>query len=256
MSNKQCKFIWFDLMTTDMKAAEAFYKEVVGWDAATDTTTGQPYTLFSMGKSVIAGLMAVPPDAAERGARPGWSGYIGVDDVDENVGKVTAAGGSILRPASDIPGVGRFAVMADPHGAMFILFKGNGTPQPPPTTTNDPGWIGWNELHAGDLATEWAFYSELFGWVKERDVDMGPMGVYRVFGTGGAGGGMMTKMAQVPHPFWLYYINVSSVDAAVERIKAGGGQVTMGPHEVPGGSWIVQGMDPQGAVFAVVSQGR
>ena len=256
MSNKQCKFVWYDLMTTDLHAAKTFYAKVVGWTAADAGMGGHPYTLFSMGESIVAGLMPIPEDAGAQGARPCWSGYIGVDDVDEYVEKVTAAGGSVLRPASDIAEIGRFAVMADPHGAMFILFKGTGVPQPPPTTTNDPGYIGWHELHAGELGREWPFYSELFGWVTETDVDMGPIGIYRVFGTGGAGGGMITKMPQVPHPFWLYYINVPSVDAAVERIKEAGGQVMMGPHEVPGGSWIVQGMDPQGAVFAVVSQGR
>jgi predicted enzyme related to lactoylglutathione lyase len=143
----------------------------------------------------------------------------------------------------------------DPHGAAFVLFKGNGTPPPVPAP-NAPGFIGWNELYAGDLATAWSFYESLFGWSKVSDMDMGPMGVYRLFAPAGetsAIGGMMTKMPQTPHPYWLYYFNVTSVAAAIERAKAGGGNLIMGPQQVPGGQWIAQFLDPQGAMFAVVS---
>ncbi len=87
-------------------------------------------------------------------------------------------------------------------------------------------------------------------------VDMGPMGTYQTFETGGTGGGMMTKMPETPAPFWLFYFNVDSVEAVVERIKNAGGTVLMGPHEVPGGAWIVQGFDPQGAIFAVTSRNK
>jgi uncharacterized protein len=63
---------------------------------------------------------------------------------------------------------------------------------------------------------------------------------------------MALKQPDAPQPHWLYYINVASVDAALARTAAGGGKVLMGPHQVPGGSWIVMGQDPQGAAFAVV----
>ena len=86
---------------------------------------------------------------------------------------------------------------------------------------------------------------------------MGPMGVYRMFDTGhGEQGGIMTRMPEAPMSFWLYYINVDSVDAAAERTKAKGGQVVNGPIEVPGGQWIVQATDPQGAMFALLSAKR
>jgi hypothetical protein len=88
-------------------------------------------------------------------------------------------------------------------------------------------------------------------------MDMGPMGKYRIFGAGGAPlGGMMDETEDAPLSAWAFYVNVDGIDAAVERIEANGGQVTMGPHEVPGGSWIVQALDPQGAAFALVSTTR
>jgi predicted enzyme related to lactoylglutathione lyase len=168
---------------------------------------------------------------------------------------VQAAGGSIRRAPEDIPGIGRFSVVTDPHGAAFVLFKGNSTP-PPVAAPGTPGFVGWNELHAGDLATEWPFYEKLFCWSNAGEVDMGPAGAYRMFATGtdpSAVGGMMTKTPETPNPFWLYYFNVAAVDATVARVQASGGKLLMGPHQVPGGQWIAQFLDPQGAIFGVVS---
>jgi hypothetical protein len=117
-----------------------------------------------------------------------------------------------------------------------------------------PGHIGWHELMAGDLDREFAFYSRLFGWTKDRAHDMGPMGAYQIFATGGAPcGGMMKACAQVPQPCWNYYIAVEDVAKAADRAATRGGQVLHGPAEVPGGAWIVQARDPQGAHFAMVS---
>src|ERR1700731_5084121 len=115
------KFVWYDLMTTDTKAAEAFYRSVVGWDAK-DSGMPETYTLLSAGPVMVGGLMPIPKDA--QGMRPCWSGYVAVDDVDAYAQRVTAAGGTVQRPPTDIPGVGRFAVVADPQGAVFLLFKG------------------------------------------------------------------------------------------------------------------------------------
>ena len=86
---------------------------------------------------------------------------------------------------------------------------------------------------------------------------MGPMGTYQTFGAGGpAFGGMMTKMPEMPVPAWQYYVNVEAIDVAIERVKAGGGQVINGPMQVPGGSWIINAVDPQGAMFALVAAKR
>ncbi len=242
-------------MTTDVEAAQAFYSAVVGWTAADAGMNDSPYRIFSMGSAAIAGLMPMPDEQRAMRAPPMWMGHIGVDDVDAMAERVVAAGGKILRAPEDIPEVGRFAVAQDPHGAVFLLFHPNGS-MPPEESTNMPGRIGWNELHGGEVNSDFAFYSGLFGWTKDVAINMGPMRVYQVFQTSGSGGGMMTKMPEMPHPIWLYYINVDAADAAAARIGEAGGKVMTGPHEVPGGSWIVQGIDPQGAMFAVVALKR
>jgi predicted enzyme related to lactoylglutathione lyase len=88
-------------------------------------------------------------------------------------------------------------------------------------------------------------------------MDMDAMGIYQTFKTAGEqGGGMMTKMPQSPRPFWLYYFNVDAIDAASTRVKDAGGQIINGPMQVPGERWIVQGLDPQGAMFALLAGKR
>lgn len=257
MSNPNGNFVWYELMTTDAEAAAAFYRDVIGWSTQDAGMPDISYTILSAGKTSVGGLMRLPPEAAEAGARPGWIGYVGVDDVDAFAARVTQAGGVIHRAPDDIPGVGRFAVVADPQGASFILFRPSAGEQGESPAPGTPGHTGWHELHAGDRESAFAFYSDLFGWTKAEAVDMGPMGIYQTFATGGAPvGGMMTRTEAAQTPFWLYYFNVDDIETAVARVKDKGGQVLNGPHQVPGGSWIAHCLDPQRAMFAVVGPHR
>ena len=251
-------FVWYEYMALDAGVAAKFYAEVVGWRASDAGMADFPYTLLSMGADMVGGIMTLPEPARQMGARPGWLGYIGVPDVDAYAAKVAAAGGAIHRAPSDIAGVGRFAVVADPHGAAFVLFKGEPPEDPRPPLAGDAlGNVGWRELLAGHLDSAFAFYSNLFGWKKTQAMDMGPMGTYQVFAIeGGQGGGMMTKPAETPAPYWLFYFNVEAIDAAAERVRSAGGEVVNGPHEVPGGGWVIRAHDPQGAVFALLAAKR
>jgi len=250
------KFIWYDQMSNDLKGAEAFYTRVVGWTTTPNTMNDQPYTILKAGETPVGGLMPIPEEAAKMGVRPAWTGYIAVDDVKAYADKVRAAGGAIHREPTEIPNVGTFAVASDPHGAGFLLFKG-ASGEAPEVDPAKPGCIGWHELHGGDPESAFAFYSGLFGWTEGEAMNMGPMGTYRIFTTKGRqSGGMMKKMAQEPMAHWVYYINVEAIDAAAERVTSAGGQIINGPMEVPGGSWIVNGLDPQGAMFALVAPKR
>jgi uncharacterized protein len=253
MTKAVSKHVWYDLMTPDLKAAEKFYKAVVGWKIADAGMPGMSYSIISVGDVMVGGLMQRPPEMGD--AMPGWQGHIHATDVDRYTKDVIKAGGHVHREPRDIPGVGRFAVVSDPHGAAFILFKPNSTDTPKPVAANTPGHIGWHELHAGDGAAAWKFYENLFGWSKVEALDMGAMGIYQTFATGGsdAVGGMMTKMPDMPKPIWFYYFNVDAIDAAAKRVEKAGGKIVMGPHQVPGGQWIVQCIDPQGVHFQLLS---
>jgi hypothetical protein len=253
MSPSHGKFVWCELMTTDTEAASAFYQKAIGWTAKDSGMPGMAYTILSAGDVGVGGMMEMPQQVRDAGGTPVWIGYVFVDDVDAALQEITGAGGAVMRAAADIPQVGRIAVASDPQGAVFALIHGTSSMERPPEAGATPGRVGWHELHAADGQAAFAFYEKLFGWTKAGEHDMGPMGVYRLFATGGAPvGGMFTAQQTGPRPFWQYYFNVADINAAIGRVKDAGGKVLNGPMQVPGESWIAQCMDPQGAVFAVL----
>ena len=258
MSEPHGKLCWYELMTTDTDAAGTFYRAVVGWNLQDAGHPSMAYTLLKVADHGIGGMMKLPDEACKAGARPGWMGYIWVPEVEAAVASVVAAGGKVQKAPDDIPTIGRFAVVCDPQGANFILFRDFGDQEAPPVAAGTPGYCGWHELHAGERDSGFAFYAGQFGWTGGESFDMGgPVGIYQSFAIDGVpSGGVMNKMEVFPSPFWLYYFNVDDIDAAAERVKSAGGQVMMGPNEVPGGSWILQALDPQGGMFALVGPKR
>src|ERR1700730_16617721 len=117
------KICRYDMMTSDSKAAESFYRSVIGWDTKDSGMADRSYTLFSAGPMMVGGMMPISEEARAGGARPAWNGYVLVDDVDVYAERVKAAGGAIHRAPEDIPGVGRFSVAADPHGGCSTSLK-------------------------------------------------------------------------------------------------------------------------------------
>ena len=246
------KFVWYELVTSDVEAAQAFYGRVVGWTLEDAGAPGMRYLIAKVGDRRVAGLMNFVPGCPEVPVH--WSGYIGVADVDAMVARVEEAGGTVHRAPDDIPGVGRFAVVADPRGAVFTLFHGDGDAGAD-LPRDAVGSTGWHELRTDDWEAAFAFYRRLFGWEKAYGHDMGPMGFYQTFDVDGAWTGGMMNFPQAP-PHWAYYFTVDDIDAAVGRIADGGGRVLSGPHEVPGGSFVVMASDPQGGQFALTGKRR
>jgi predicted enzyme related to lactoylglutathione lyase len=257
MGTLQGSWIWYELMTPDPDGAKAFYDAVVGWNIDAAPTGEMDYRMIvNPDGGLSGGVMRLTQDMADHGARPIWVGYIGVDDVDASVAAIEAAGGRGLMPATDIATAGRIAMVADPGGAPFYIMK----PTPPPgggestafSATKSHGHCGWNELMAGDAAREIAFYTGQFGWSLPEAMDMGAMGKYQFIAHDGVTtGAIMGKMPQVPVAAWNHYFWVPSIDAAKAAVEANGGLVINGPMEVPGEDWIIQGIDPQGAMFCL-----
>ena len=258
MTTLQGSWIWYELMTPDADAAKTFYDAVVGWNIipGSEQTNGYGFIANTDG-GMTGGMLALSEEMIANGARPCWLGYVGVDDVDASLAAIEAAGGSRLMDAVDIPGAGRIAMVADCCGAPFYIM----TPTPPPgggestsfSAQPNPGRCGWNELYAGNQDKALAFYTGLFGWTLPDAMDMGPMGKYQFIAHDGLTvGAVMTKPDAVPSAVWCHYFWVDGIEAAKARIEANGGQVVNGPHEVPGPLWIVQALDPQGALFSLV----
>jgi predicted enzyme related to lactoylglutathione lyase len=245
-------FIWYELTTTDIQGARAFYAAVVGWQTRDAPMAGLPYTVFTVGNSSVSGVMELPKRGREMGERPMWIGYISVNDVDATADRIEQLGGTVHLPPQGILSVSRFSVVSDPQFATFALFKWQGASPEQPADPLAPGRIGWHELLAADGEKAWPFYSELFGWEK-TEFNISPDGPYQQFSAGGESiGGIMNKPPTVPTSCWLYYFNVGDIDAALKRVTSGRGEVLRGPIEMPGGNWIAQCVDPQGAMFALV----
>jgi predicted enzyme related to lactoylglutathione lyase len=243
------RFLWYQIMTSDVDGAIAFYSSVVGWRTQMWGENGTPYQMWAVGERTIGGMMKMPADAPHP---PHWQGYIGTPDVDATTSRAEALGGKVWLKPTDIPAIGRFSVLADPQGAEFLAF----TPQSDaaaPAFNPQVGDVSWHEIATTDVEKSFAFYADLFGWVKKETMDMGPAGIYQMFGTpADTLGGIYLKPKEMPGPAsFIFYARVGDLDAALEKVNEHRGHVVMGPHTVPTGDRIAILVDPQGATFAL-----
>jgi predicted enzyme related to lactoylglutathione lyase len=256
MTNSDGRFVWYELTTPDVKAAKAFYADVVGWgtrEASTPAAAPMAYTLLTAGEEPVGGLLNLPERAGQTGVRPHWIGYVSVDDVDAAARRFERLGGTVHVPPTTIPDVSRFSVVADAQTASLVLVKWQDPGPKQSAAVDKPGHVGWHELLAADCEKALVFYRDVFGWQK-AEAHTGPTGTYQLFSAGGQTiGGMFNKPPAAPEVFWLYYFNVGDVDAAAERVRAAGGQVLEGPSDIPSGR-VARCTDPQGAVFALIGQ--
>ena len=252
MAKVRGDFGWYELQTADPAAAARFYAKVVGWKTNEMAGPFGPYIILETADGGVGGVGGIGEEAQFAG--PGWIGYIGVGDVDSMTAEAEKAGAKVVVAPADIPGILRKATLADPQGALFVLYTGFAAEGPPKGEPDQPGYAGWRELMASDGAKAFDFYSGLFGWKKTAGHDMGPMGVYQLFAADGPDiGGMMSRPPGTPGPAWNYYFQVDAIGAAVKRLTGAGGTVANGPTQVPTGQWIVQCTDPQGARFNLLS---
>jgi predicted enzyme related to lactoylglutathione lyase len=244
------RFVWYELMTTDVSGAEAFYTEVIGWRARDASTSNLPYTLLTTGDVEIGGVIGLPEEATRKGAMPRWMGYVGVNDVAVVTDQIRRLGGTIYVPPTKT-NIGRISVVADLEMAALGLIDAVQPQQGHPGDPDQPGHVGWRELLAADPDKAFAFYDTLFGW-RKASAEAGAMDSYRLFSVGDQTiGGVFAKREREPVSFWLYYFNVDDIDAATKRVKEAGGRIFEGPVEVPGDAWIARCVDPQGATFAI-----
>jgi uncharacterized protein len=254
MTNLHGDFIWYELMTPDHDAATRFYGAILGWQVAPSKQEGMDYRVFSAGEAEVGGFMVLTDAMTAGGARPCWAGYIAVDDTDAAVSAIKAAGGEVMMGPDTIPGIGRFAFVADPQGVMFYVMTDTSGEESHAFSKHEPklGHCAWNELATSDPAGAWAFYGDQFGWTKEGELDMGDMGTYEFVKTDAMIGAIMPKMPEMPVSAWTFYFRVPDIDVAAAAVKAGGGVLHMEPMEIPGGEFSLSAADPHGAVFGLV----
>jgi uncharacterized protein len=244
---------WMELAgIPDFGAAEAFYRELLGWEIPEQENSAQlgGYRRAKLGGKDVAGASPVMQD----GQPCEWNTYISVEDADATLAKVREAGGTVVVEPLDVMGMGKMALFVDPTGAPCGIWE--------PGTfvgaelVNEDGTCGWNELGTRDAATAREFYGKVFGWTVEEQ-EMPGMGTYGIWKDGEHVRGGLFDMtghdipAEAPSS-WMVYFTVPDADAAVEKTKAAGGQVFNGPFDIPVGRLAVMA-DPQGATFAVMA---
>jgi len=243
--------IWYELMTPDPDGATRFYEAVVGWSVS-PTPGPIDYRMIAAPDGPVAGMMQLDAAMQAGGAKPGWLIYFGVDDVDAATETAKGLGAAVHVPPTDIPNVGRFALMADPQGAPFYIMRGSSEEPSRAYASGQAGHGSWNELWTSDVPAAMAFYGGLFGFENRETMDMGPQGGYHFIDAGETRIGAAARMPGAPTQ-WNAYFSVPDMDASIAQVTAHGGRVDMGPHGVPTGETIVLGTDPQGASFALVA---
>jgi predicted enzyme related to lactoylglutathione lyase len=238
------RFVWFDLVTGDLKEAERFYSEVFGWTMEpliTEPTEG--YTLVRNRGKLIAGMAFNP---RTRGKKSRWIPYLSVADVDRAARQAAALGGKVRQVPADLPDRGRVAVAADPRGAVFGLIRARGG-DPADTFPGIGEWL-WAELWTVSPELSRDFYGKIAG-LKTGRVDVGARRGYKVFESEGE---LRAGMVQIPAGAkltdWLGYVRVEDVDATVARARAAGADsVRFGE----GANAVTIVVDPGGAPLIV-----
>ena len=255
MTNRQGTPIWYELITADAEATQRFYDTVLGWSF--ERMPGGPqmdYRIAIAGGTAVAGVMQQPEGD---GMPLRWLIYFGVDDVDRSAGEAAQAGASVHVPPTDIPGVGRFAFLSDPQGALFYLMRGTSDEESRAFRCGEDvpqGHAVWNELSAPDPEAAIAFYGALLGLRREGAMPMGELGDYSFIHAGPDCIGAV--MGEVPdgQPGWLAYFSVDDIDAAAQRLGQAGGRIVQGPDEIPGNCFSLVAEDGNGARFGLVGR--
>jgi len=236
------KFVWHDNNSTDVEKAKNFYRQLLGWETEVFKPGEMDYPMIKAGGDMHGGF-----NKSQGGTPSNWLGHVLVEDADETVRRAEAAGGKILMGATDIPEVGRFAVIADPQGAVVSAFSPKGD------IPAAEGIFVWDELMTSDPDAAKSFYTEVFGW-GTRDMDMGPAGTYTMFQRGGdvdVAGCMRTPEGVQAPPHWMPYIGTEDVDGTTARAKELGGNVMAEPMDIPNVGRFSVVQDPAGAVFGL-----
>ena len=244
------RFVWHDLMTTDIERAQAFYTELFGWRIEVmDMGEMGPYPMIYAGEGGIGGMIAMPADA---GAPSHWIAYVTADDVGEAAARGDASGGATCVPPTPVPNVGTFAVVTDPTGAAVSPFVSVHPDQPEEAGPPPAGTVCWNELLTTDAGRALPFYRSVFGW-GHGTIDMGPAGTYHLLKRDGkdVAGMMELPPGAVPRPLWVPYFAVADVDAGFASATAMGAREHFAPQDIPGVGRYAMLADPTGAVFSL-----
>jgi len=245
-------FCWSQLNASDAAACEPFYCGLFGWSATHEDAGGMTMTLFTRGKDQIGTLMQIPSQGRET-PRSHWLGYVWVEDLDAAFVKAKTLGAMPYVSPTPIPGVGRFAVIGDPGGAILGLYEQNAPVDPTTPMPAGQGAFTWYELTTRAVAPSIAFYTALFGWTTQ-DWPM-DFGTYTLFLRGEEAVAGLMPMAGpewegVPN-HWMPYVAVTDVDERFAAVPGLGGTGCVPPTDIPEVGRFAVVTDPTGGTFTL-----
>ena len=244
------KFVWFDLLTEDVAAAQKFYGALLGWTFEPQKGSNPPYVLAKLGEKHVAGLVSIKHLKKDVPVSQ-WLAYASVPDVDKAVAAAKKLGATIHREPFEVEGDARAGVFSDPFGALVGVAKlkaGDPADALPPD-----GAFLWMEYLAADPEKAIAFYNGVLAY--EASPHEGQGGLNRPYWALKAGGisraGLYLNPFEKVSPHWLPYIRVADPAAMAEKAVSLGGKVAFAPKpEVRGGS-VTLIVDPTGAAVAL-----
>jgi predicted enzyme related to lactoylglutathione lyase len=251
MESKVGSFCWLELGTTNRDAAKKFYSNLFGWTGE-DMEMGpdMAYTIFRLGGKDVSGAYQLMKEQLDAHVPPHWILYVKVESADASAAKGVQLGATQIVPPSDIPNVGRFALLQDPTGAHINVFQ----PGQHPGFQNfgDVGALCWADLNTPDAEKAAKFYGDWFGWTMQ----MGKDG-YRHIMNGTSEhdmiGGIPPRMHAPPGTpaNWMSYFHVKDCKASAAKAGQLGASTLMPPDLMQDVGTISVLADPQGAVFAL-----
>lgn len=245
-------FVWRELTTDDVEGARRFYGELFGWSwKGEDMGPEGTYWLASRDGRQLGGLMQKPAGAVFPSA---WSSYVLVEDVDAAAARCKAAGGRVPYGPADIPGIGRFAVIADPWGAVLEPFRPlprESEPPPPPGTAPAAGTFCWETLVTPDPAAAVAFYGKVIGFGTGPT----PSGEGKVFTASQAQVADIQAARPGGPSYWATYVAVEDAEASRDRAARLGGKVIVPRIDVPKVGIVAVVADPAGAALGLFQAG-
>ena len=246
MMESQHIFEWHELFSPEPEKSAGFYADICTGDIEKMvlSSSNLPYFIVRMSNGGSLGITGLPSESIPMG----WYGYIFTEDMNQTLERVKKLGGRIVLPATMEKGIGKYALISDPEGVVLGVDELVPDLRPPKPNIG----VSWNELVVRNLESTLKFYQDLFGW---KVVDKFPMetGPYLILGTGDdpkTEFGAIYASQETP-PTWRYYIHIERMDPVIEKVKEMGGKVTMGPLEVPGGTFVALCLDDQGIPFAI-----
>ena len=239
---------WVVLVTPDADRTGRFYAGLFGWSVP---TAEGGFDTVRCGNGEAAGVLQLPPEAAEAGAASRWLVYLATDDMSLLNG-IKPSGGEILTPAFDVGNLGRMAIVADGTGAQFGLWEAGA--HPGATVMGEPGSLTWAELRTRSRASAAGFYEAVFGWEVQAVQAGAETFITCLLDEQPVAGMVELGAADGETPsYWMPYFAVADCDEAATLADGLGGEVCEAPHNAAGRRLAVL-RDPLGALFYVVSE--